>query len=71
MYETGIKCILNIFPAQNFGPVQNILGPVEERSITLHQQEKLCRVVHFSITGGPHLVRFLEPGKNRTMRNSY
>ena len=27
--------------------------------------------VEISNTGGPHLVRFLGSGKNRTMRNSY
>ena len=28
-------------------------------------------VEHFFVTGGPRLVRFLGPGKNRTMRDLY
>ena len=33
--------------------------------LTLHTCDPLV------CTGGPRLVRFLGPGKNRTMRNSY
>ena len=37
----------------------------------LPQAEKTEQMKKMTSTGGPRLVRFLGPGKNRTMRNPY
>ena len=36
----------------------------------LYTQWSICKKFHLENTGGPRLVRFLGPGKNRNMRNS-